>query len=165
VQPGGWNCRSEISIESESFEIHGDREKEGHLRVRVPMDGAHRSWALIFGPPDTRRQLSLLTRSHSDIPLDRVLRKWKLDWKSTAPEFKAPAAQTYLAGHFNRSALNPNELPREVIEQLDSALKLKHVKSRDLAVLAYLFTPTKRGKSVPRASTPGCTVSRSGSVC
>ncbi len=138
VQAGGWNCRIDIAMESQGLEIRGDRDREGQVRVRLPMDGAHRSWALIFGPPDMRHQLSGLTRSHSDIPLDRVLDRWKLDWNSSAPEFKAPAAQEYLKAHLNRNALGA--MPHEVLHQIDQAFKLKHVKSRDLAALAYIFT-------------------------
>ena len=139
VQPGAWNCRIDIAMESQSIEVHGDRQREGQISVRLPMDGAHRSWALIVGHPDIRHQLSGLTR-RADLPLDRVLRRWKLEWTSSAPDFKAPLLQEMLSGHLNRPALNPVTFAGELTAQVDEALKFKHVKSRDLAALAYILT-------------------------
>jgi len=163
VQASAWNCRSDLLMQSQYIGIHGSRDQEGRVYARFPTDGAHRSWGLIFGPPETRHQLSRLTRARIDIPLDRVLNRWKLQWTSTAPEFKTGALREYLAGHFNREALSPRALPRAIQQQLDDALKLKHVQSRDLAALAYIFTspdywPAPDDFAWPRSRTTGSRV-------
>ena len=137
VRGSRWRSLEGVSLESQNLFVHGDRQKPGQVRVRIPTDAGERHWALILGHPDLRKHLSRMTRSHADIPLDRVLAEWVLDWKSDAPPFSHGMAGVYLGGHFNQHSFNPTTFPRRVRSGLP---KQGPVKSRDLAVLAYIFS-------------------------
>ncbi len=140
VRGSEWKTPEGITPESQNLEVHGHPQKPGQVYVRVPADGGSRRWALIMGPPEIRTELGRLTRSHADMPLDKIRQEWVLEWASRAPEFKAGAAGVYLAGYYNQHFFNPTTFPRNVRAQLEKAFELKQVKSRDLAVLAYVFT-------------------------
>lgn len=140
VQGSQWHTPSGITPESQNLEIHGDPDTAGQVELHLPADGGRRRWAIIIGPPDLRNDLSRLTRSHADIPLNTVLKDWILDWESDAPGFEAGAAGVYLGSHFNRHFFNPTTYPRRVKGQVEQALEKSPVKSSDLAVLAYIFT-------------------------
>jgi len=137
VRGSQWRSVESVSLESQNLFVHGDKEKPGQVRVRIPTDAGERHWAFILGPPDLRKDLSRMTRSHADIPLDTVLSQWVLDWKSDAPAVSHGMAGVYLGGHFNQHSFNPTTFPRRVRSGLP---KKGPVKSRDLAVLAYIFS-------------------------
>jgi len=140
VRGSEWRTPDGIRPESQNLEIHGDRKKPAQVWVKLPTDGGHRRWAIVVGPPETRKRLGTLVRSHADLPLDMILKKWVLDWKSDAPKHSYGFAGQWL-GHFNRHMLNPTTFPRRARSHLNRLLKKKaKVKSRDLAVLAYVFT-------------------------
>jgi len=137
VRGSEWDSPPDVSLESQNLFVHGDRERAGRVRVRIPTDGGRRRWAIVIGPPDLRKGLGRLVRSHADIPLDKVLKEWVLDWTSDAREVKAGGAGTYLGGYYNQHYFNPTTFPRSVRRQVPDA---GPVKSRDLAVLAYVFS-------------------------
>lgn len=85
--------------------------------------------------------MSQWVRARADIPLDRVLRDWILDWPSDAPHLDYSFAFQWF-GPFNRHSLNPTTFPRNVRKFLDNRFAdgAKPVTSRDLAFLAYVFT-------------------------
>jgi len=66
-----------------------------------------------------------------------VLKEWVLDWTSNAPEARGAGGGEYLGSYFNRHFLNPTTYPRSVRRNLPAK---GPVKSRDLAVLAYVFS-------------------------
>ena len=137
VRGSEWDAPDGISLESQNLFVHGDREKEGQVRVLLPTDGGTRRWALVLGPPNLRKRLGRLVRSHADIPLETVLKEWVLDWESGAKEVKAGAAGMYAGSYFNQHFFNPTTYPRTVRRQIPNE---GPVKSRDLAVLAYVFS-------------------------
>ncbi|MFP4055433.1 MAG: hypothetical protein ACLF0G_01015 [Candidatus Brocadiia bacterium] len=140
VRGSQWQAPEGISLESQNLEVHGDRERPGQVWVKVPTDGGHRLWAIVVGPPEIRKEMGRMVRSRADVPLDVVLHEWVLDWESDAPEHSYGFAGQWL-GYFNRHMLNPTTFPRRVRSHLNKLLKQqKEVKSRDLAVLAYVFT-------------------------
>ncbi|MFW6062273.1 MAG: hypothetical protein ACOC93_05640, partial [Planctomycetota bacterium] len=132
-----WDAPEGISLESQNLYVHGDPERPGQVRVEIPADGGQRRWAIILGPPSVRTQLPRLIRSHADIPLDRVLDEWILDWPSDAPPATHGGADVYLGGHYNQHFLNPTTFPRTVKKNLPAD---GPVTSKDLAVLAYVFS-------------------------
>ncbi|MBD3265318.1 hypothetical protein GF373_01500 [bacterium] len=132
-----WKTLNEITPESQNLFIHGDKKEEGQVRVEVPTDGGTRHWAWVIGPPAVRHAMSRLVRSHADIPLNKVLHEWVLDWEADAKPVSNGLAKTYLSAHYNRHLLNPTTLPRRVYRSLPDE---GPVKSKDLAVLAYVFT-------------------------
>lgn len=141
VRGSEWETPEGISPESQNLEVHGDAKEEGKVWVRIPTDGGRRRWAVIIGPPEVRKHLSRMTRSRADIPLGTVLKEWVLDWPSDAREVGFGSAGVYLGAHFNRHFLNPTTFPRRVRGELDRLLSQGgEVKSRGLAVIAYVFT-------------------------
>lgn len=136
-----WTAAEGVSKVSQNLEIHGDKETPGRVRLRLPTDGGSRRWAIIAGPPEMRKPMGRLVRSRADIPLDRVLREWVLEWPSDAARIDYSFAHNWI-GPYNRHALNPTTFPRNVRKFLDGlfAQGRKPVKSRDLAFLAYVFT-------------------------
>lgn len=139
VRGSEWNAPEGVSLESQSLEVHGDKEKPGQVWVKLPADGGKRRWALVVGPPELRKRMGETVRSHADLPFDMIRKEWVLDWPSKYPEHRFGMAGVWL-GYFNRHELNPTTFPRRVRSHLDRLLaEGKKVKSRDLAVLAYVF--------------------------
>jgi len=137
VRGSEWTSPADVSLVSQNFDVNGDADRPGRVSVRIPTDGGHRRWALVMGPPAVRKAMGRLVRSRADIPLERVLREWVLEWESAAPAAKAGAAGNYLGGYFNQHFFNPTTFPRTVQRQIPKA---GPVKSRELAVLAYVFS-------------------------
>ncbi|MCF7709500.1 MAG: hypothetical protein K9N52_11430, partial [Verrucomicrobia bacterium] len=140
VNGSDWHTPKGVSPESQNIHIHGHKKLPGKVFTLLPTDAGTRRWALVVGPPSLRNALGRMTRSHADIPFDNIRKNWILDWESDSPEFSAGAADVYLDSHFNRHFFNPTTYPRRVSSQIENAFKYKQVKSRDLAVLAYIFT-------------------------
>ena len=141
VHGGLWKTEEGVSKVSQNLEIHGDAETPGRVRLRLPTGGVSRRWAIVVGHPDVRKQMGRLVRSRADIPLDKVLHEWVLDWPSDAKELDYSFALNWF-GPFNRHVLNPTTFPRNVRKFLDGRFEPqpREVKSRDLAFLAYVFT-------------------------
>ena len=140
VRGSEWTTPDGITPESQNLEVHGDKEKPAKVWVKLPTDGGHRRWAIVVGPPDLRKKMGEMVRSHADIPLDKVLHDWVLDWKSDAPAHSFGMAGAWF-GPYNRHELNPTTFPRRVGSHLNALMKKgENVKSRDLAFLAYVFT-------------------------
>ncbi len=137
VRGSRWEAPTGVSLESQNLYVDGDREREGQVRVRIPCDAGTRHWAIVLGHPDLRQQMPRMIRRRADIPLETVLREWVLEWPSDAPAVRHGAAGTYLGSHFNRHFFNPTTYPRRVKRALPEA---GPVQSRDLAVLAYVFS-------------------------
>jgi len=140
VRGSEWTTPDGISPESQNLEVHGDKEKPGQVWVKLPTDGGHRRWAIVVGHPDIRKQLGSMVRSHADIPLDKVLKDWVLDWPSKHPVVEKGIGGGWF-GYYNRHELNPTTMPRGARKRLNDLMaKGEKVKSRDLAFLAYVFT-------------------------
>lgn len=137
VRGSEWDTPDGIRPESQNLFVHGDKEKPGQVRVTVPTDGGKRRWALVIGPPNLVKGMGRLVRSHADIPLEKVLKDWILDWKSDAREVKSGPSGAYLGGYFNQHTFNPTTYPRAVRRQIPEA---GPIKSRDWAVVAYVYT-------------------------
>lgn len=140
VRGSEWTSPDDITLESQNLEIHGDPEKTGQVCVRIPTDEGERQWAIILGPPDVRKNIGRMIRSHADIPLDRVLKEWILEWDSDAPEVRNGNAGVYLGSHYNKHFHNPTTYPRSVRGAVNRLMEKDHVKSPGLAMLAYIFT-------------------------
>ena len=136
VRGSRWDAPAGISLESQNLFVHGDRQEQGQVWAEVPTDGGVRHWAIVLGHPDLRKRMPVMIRRHADIPLDTVLKEWVLDWPSAAPPAKA-GTFGYLGGNFNEHQKNPTTIPRSVKKGMP---KSGPVKSKDLAVLAYVFT-------------------------
>lgn len=140
VRGSEWTAPDGISLESQNLEVHGDREKPGQVWVKLPTDGGHRRWAIVVGHPDIRKQLGSMVRSRADIPLDKVLKEWVLDWPSKHPVLEKGIGGGWF-GYYNRHELNPTTMPRRAARALNDLMKKgEKLKSRDLAFLAYVFT-------------------------
>ncbi len=140
VRGSEWKTPEGVSLISQNLEVHGDRERPGRVRVRLPADGGLRRWAIVPGPPGMRKRMGDLVRSRADLPLGRILKEWVLEWKSELPEVSYGFARQWF-GYFNKHSLNPTTFPRGVRKFLDGLFKKgsRGVKSRDLAFLAYVF--------------------------
>jgi hypothetical protein len=138
VRGSRWRVPEGVSLESQDLFVHGDRQIEGQVWVEIPTDAGSRHWALVIGEPDLRKSMPRLIRSHADIPLNTVLTEWVLDWKSDAP-VKRVGTFSYLGGCFNEHQKNPTTIPRSVKKMLRT-LGPGPYKSRELAVLAYVFS-------------------------
>ncbi len=136
VRGSEWHTPEGITPESQNLEIHGDREKEGQVRVKIPTDGGKRRWAMIIGPKEIRKSMSRMVRSHADIPLDKVLDQWIVEWESDARRVNNGWAKTYVSSHFNKHSFNPTTFPRRVRRSIPEE---GPVYSPDLAILAYIF--------------------------
>jgi hypothetical protein len=141
VRGSEWKATDAVSKASQNLRIHGDREVAGRVRVEFPTDGGLRCWALAVAHPDDRKRMSRWTRARADIPLDRVLRDWVLQWQSDAPPLDYSFALQWF-GPFNRHLLNPTTFPRNVRRFLNKLFDedVRHVHSSHLAFLAYVFT-------------------------
>ncbi|MBM4036176.1 MAG: hypothetical protein FJ291_30955 [Planctomycetes bacterium] len=137
-----WTTPDGISPESQNLEVHGDKEKPGQVWVKLPTDGGHRRWAIVVGHPDIRKQMGSMVRSHADIPLDKVLKEWVLDWPSKHQVVEKGIGGGWF-GHYNRHELNPTTMPRGARKRLNDLMakgEKSSIKSRDLAFLADVFT-------------------------
>ena len=136
-----WEAASGVHKASQNLHVHGHPETPGRVRVRFPTDGGFRHWAMVVGHPDVRKRMGRLVRSHADIPLDKVLREWVLDWPSDAEALDYSFAFNWF-GPFNRHILNPTTFPRNVRKFLDRQFEpeRREVQSPDLAFLAYVFS-------------------------
>lgn len=143
VHGSEWDTVDGVSLPSQVIEIHGDRIEEGRVRARFPADGGRRRWALVAGPPELRHGIAALVRARADVPLERALDEWVLDWPSDARRVDYPFAEQWF-GMFHRHELNPTTFPRRVRSFLDGRFDGGRVReelaSRDLAFLAYIFT-------------------------
>jgi len=145
VRGSKWDSPPAVSLESQNLFVNGDRTAPGQVWVQIPTDAgpstssgqATRHWAIVLGPPELRKRMPRLIRSHADIPLDTVLKQWILDWPTKAPQVRSGSAGVYLGGNFNQHYLNPTTYPRSVRKGLP---KSGPVASRDLAALAYIFS-------------------------
>jgi hypothetical protein len=137
VRGSRWDSPADISLESQNLFVNGDKEAQGLVHVRIPTDGGVRHWAIVAGPIDLRRKMADFIRRRCDIPLDVVLRDWVLDWPSNAPPFKHGGYGVYFAGCFNEHQKNPTTIPRGVKKNMPTS---GPVKSRDVAMLAYIFS-------------------------
>jgi hypothetical protein len=140
VRGSDWDAPDGVSLESQNLSVHGDRKEPGKVWVRIPTDGGNRRWAIVVGPPALRKRMDHMVRARADIPLQTVLDEWVLDWESDArPHGYGFAWQWF--GPFNRHMLNPTTFPRGVRKHLRGLIESKaKVKSRDLAMLAYVFS-------------------------
>ena len=133
VRGSQWQADEGVGLRALSLGVHGHPEKPGRVRVEVPTPGGRRRWALVLGPPEVRKAMGRMVRSHADTPLEKVLKEWVLDWQSDAPEHSCGFAHQWL-DYFNKHALNPTTFPRRI------RVPEGPVRSKDLAVLAYQFT-------------------------
>lgn len=140
VRGSEWKTPEGITPESQNLEVHGDKEKPGQVWVKLPTDGGHRRWAIVVGPPDIRKKIGEMVRARADIPLDKVLKEWVLDWPSNAPTVEKGIGGGWF-GYYSRHELNPTTMPRRAGRALNDLMKKgQKAKSRDLAFLAYVFT-------------------------
>lgn len=139
VKGSEWKAKDGVSLRSQSLSVNGDKETPGKVWVKLPTDGGERHWAIIAGPIDIRKDIKTMIRSHADIPLQTVLDEWVLDWDSKNEQQGYGMAGAWF-GSFNQHQLNPTTFPRRVRSHLSNLIKEgKKVKSRDLAMLAYVF--------------------------
>lgn len=140
VRGSQWKAADGVSLPSQNLRIEGDKAVPCRVRLRLPTDGGRRHWAIIAGPIGIRTQIASMIRSHADIPLQRVVDEWTLEWDSEHPEYAFGLASAWF-GPFNRHELNPTTFPRRVRSALRQLLdEGRKVKSRDLAFLAYVFS-------------------------
>lgn len=141
VRGSRWQVTEGVSKMSQCLRIHGDRSVPGRVRAELPVDGGRRHWAMVVASPEERKRMSRWVRARADIPLDRVLRDWVLEWPSDAPNLNYSFAFQWF-GPFNRHSLNPTTFPRNVRKFLDKRFEdgAKPVASRHLAFLAYVYT-------------------------
>ena len=90
-----WSSPDDISLESQNFELHGDRDKPGQVVFHIPADAGSRRWALFVGSPEQAKGIGRLIRKHADIPLDTVLHQWVLEWEPD-PKRAKPAPNVLL---------------------------------------------------------------------
>ena len=134
-----WQSPDEVPLESQNLFVHGDREKEGRIWVELPTDAGTRHWALVIGPVSTRHRMDDLVRARADVPLQKVLDEWIVQWDSRAEKVDYPFAWQWF-GPYNRHTLNPTTFPRTAGKWLGGKLREgKTLHSRDLAMLAYAF--------------------------
>ncbi|HUU92194.1 MAG TPA: hypothetical protein VM238_13425 [Phycisphaerae bacterium] len=77
-------CPGEWSRPYEQFPTVRALEGGDGVAIAFPLADGSRRWALLAGPVarfDSKGKLQALIRSHADIPLDRVLNEWVLEWK------------------------------------------------------------------------------------
>ena len=77
-------CAGEWSRPYEQFPAVRALEDGRGMAIEFPLADGRRRWALLTGPVkrfDSKGELQALIRSHADIPLDRVLNEWVLEWK------------------------------------------------------------------------------------
>jgi hypothetical protein len=137
VRGGSWGAPDGVTLESQNLFVHGDREREGRVWVRIPTDGGTRHWAIVPGPNDLRKRVPDLIRRRVEIVLDTVTKEWILDWPSSAPPAQHGMLGVYLGGSFNEHLKGPTTYARRVRGGLPAA---GPVKSADMAALAYIFT-------------------------
>ena len=80
-------CPGEWSRPYEQFPAVRALEDGDGMAIAFPLADGRRRWALLAGPVkrfDSKGKLQALIRSHADIPLDRVLNEWVLEWKRDA---------------------------------------------------------------------------------
>lgn len=139
VRGSEWATPEGVSLVSQNLSVHGHREKAGRVWLKIPTNGGKRKWAIIPGPIEVREKLDLLTRARADIPLEGVLNEWILHWQSDAEQYDYGLAKAWF-GPFNRHQLNPTTFPRRVRSNLGKMVESgRKVRSRDLAMLAYVF--------------------------
>jgi hypothetical protein len=139
VRGSEWKTPDGVSLVSQNLSVHGDWEKPGQVWLKIPTDGSRRKWAIIPGPIEVREKLARLTRARADIRLEMVLNDWILDWQSDAEQYEYGFARAWF-GPFNQHQLNPTTFPRRVRSGLSKLIESgRKVKSRDLAMLAYVF--------------------------
>lgn len=81
TQGSEWSSPDGVSLESQNFELHGDRETPGQVVFHIPTDEGSRRWAFFLGSPERANGIGGLIRKHADIPLDKVLHEWILEWE------------------------------------------------------------------------------------
>ncbi len=137
VRGSRWDAPPGVSLESQNPAVHGDREREGRVWVRLPADGGTRHWAIVPGAAALRKEIPGMIRRRVEIPLDVVLKDWILDWPSQSTPATHGMLGVYLGGSFNEHLKCPTTFPRRVKKQMPEGGPFK---SRDLAALAYIFT-------------------------
>ena len=136
VRGSRWDAPPDISLESQNLAVHGDREREGLVWVRLPADAGTRHWAIVPGRLELRKEIPGTIRRRVEIPLDVVLKEWILDWPSRSPPATHGMLGVYLGGCFNEHLKCPTTFPRRVKRQMPKGGPFK---SRALAALAYIF--------------------------
>ena len=141
VRGSEWRSPDSVSLESQNLFVHGHPTEPGRAWVEVPTDaGRGRRWAIVIGPAELRNRMESLVRARSDVPLQRALDEWVLQWDSTCPDESFGLAGQWF-GAFNRHSLNPTTFPRRVGSHLAGLVRAgRKVRSRDLAFLAYAFS-------------------------
>jgi len=77
-------CPGEWSRPYQQFPTVRALEDGDGMALEFPLADGRRRWALLAGPVkrfDSKGKLQALIRSHADIPLDRALNEWVLQWK------------------------------------------------------------------------------------
>lgn len=137
VHGSAWDAPAGISLESQNLQIHGDRDREGQVRLVLPTDGGVRYWALAIGDSKmVRKSLADRIRRRVELPLDTILRDWILDWPSAATNYNYTAHALYFGGCFNEHFKAPTTYPRRVPVGFP---KQGPVKSPGMAAIAYIF--------------------------
>ncbi|MGB2822130.1 MAG: hypothetical protein WBF17_14195, partial [Phycisphaerae bacterium] len=141
VRGSQWQTPDSVSLESQNLFVNGDAKQPGKVWVRIPTDAAkRRRWAIVPGEPEVRNKMEHLIRARADVPLQTVLTEWVLTWDSKHPQHSFGLAGQWF-GPFNRHSLNPTTFPRRVRSHLAGLMEAgKKVASRDLAMLAYVFS-------------------------
>ncbi len=138
---GDYRAERRRRPETLTLRVRGDRDQEGQTRVEFPLGYGRRQWAMLPGPHAEADRLPGLIRNRADLPLQRILDDWVLEWESDAPQVSYGLAGQWLDGPYMRRLLGSSSYPRRVRRWLDTRLTdpQARVQSRDLAALAYVF--------------------------